>query len=297
MSYLGPLTTQFTPGPGCNSIISGLVWTQTLGDGNTSAYQYHSLGPSDTSACYPAGFETLSAFYSPGICPSGWFSACGWVDAIGSLTETRATCCPLGYACAQAPDPTATWSTLSCTSVAISSVSVTVPDLSNQVSKVTVLSNILINAAAINIRWQRDDFIASKTDTPTSSSTSSSSLTSSSSSSSSASTSPSAATSASESGASSQLDVELGIGIGLGVPLLIAIGVGLWYWRRHSNAKKKQQSNDIPQLVTPWEPPKPPAEMWEQFQPEMQTLSNTHEMVTNNNRHEVTGRSRPIELY
>lgn len=96
MAGLGPLTTTFTPASGCNSVISGIVFTQTLDGGNTTTHKYHSLGLSATSECYPPGFEVNSnAYYSPGICPSGWQSACGRQEAIGgSITETRVTCCP-----------------------------------------------------------------------------------------------------------------------------------------------------------------------------------------------------------
>ncbi|KAI0851899.1 hypothetical protein F5Y00DRAFT_274188 [Daldinia vernicosa] len=293
MSDLGPLTTTFTPASGCNSILSGIVYTQTLQDGNTTTHKYHSLGPSATSECYPPGFEPASGFYSPGICPSGWWSACGTLDAIATLTETRATCCPLGYVCIQKPDPTETWSTLSCSSSAISSVSVTVPDLSNQISKVTVLSGIVIHAAAINIRWQRGDFIASRTNTPTTSATSSlsSSL-----------YQPPApsgteiANEDTETGLSLGAKIGVGVGVGLGGLLLISIAIGIWLWKiRHPEGKEQQRN------MTMRHPPnlgasKTPAELWEQDQQEMQTTSNTHEMATENNRHEITGTPRPAEL-
>lgn len=58
-------------------------------------YKYYSLGRSETEECYPNGFQIKSdAYYSPGVCPSGWEQACGAVGIIGTVTETRATCCP-----------------------------------------------------------------------------------------------------------------------------------------------------------------------------------------------------------
>ncbi|OTB16156.1 hypothetical protein K445DRAFT_317141 [Daldinia sp. EC12] len=290
MTDLGPLTTTFTPASGCNSILSGIVYTQTLPDSNTSTHKYHSLGPSATSECYPPGFEP-AGFYSPGICPSGWWSACGTRDAIATVTETRATCCPLGYVCIQQPDPTETWSTLSCSSSAISSVSVTVPDLSNQLSKVTVLSGIIIHAAAINVRWQRADFIASRTDAPTSSSTFSL---------------PSnnndiggvdaEASGSPETGLSLGAKIGIGVGVGLGGLLLLSIGIGVCLWKINHPEEKEQPSGTIIRYPPNTGAPKTRAELWEQYQQEMQTARNAHEMITENNRHEVTGTPRPAEL-
>ncbi|KAI1471659.1 uncharacterized protein F4812DRAFT_187933 [Daldinia caldariorum] len=301
MTDLGPLTTTFTPASGCNSILSGIVYTQTLPDGNTSTHKYHSLGPSATSECYPPGFEPESGFYSPGICPSGWWSACGTVDAIATVTETRATCCPLGYVCIQQPDPTETWSTLSCSSSAISSVSVTVPDLSNQLSKVTVMSGIIIHAAAINIRWQRGDFIASRTDAPTSSTLASSAFTSSAtfvlpSSSNQTGDEDATTSNAPETGLSLGAKIGIGVGVGLGGLLMLSIGIGIWLWKINHPEEREQQGDTIINYPSDPGAPKTRAELWEQYQQEMQTASNTHELVTENNRHEITGMSQPVEL-
>ncbi|KAI1802319.1 hypothetical protein F4811DRAFT_529877 [Daldinia bambusicola] len=291
MTDLGPLTTTFTPASGCNSILSGIVYTQTLPDGNTSTHKYHSLGPSATSECYPPGFEPESAYYSPGICPSGWWSACGTLDAIATVTETRATCCPLGYVCIQQPDPTETWSTLSCSSSAISSVSVTVPDLSNQLSKVTVLSGIIIHAAAINIRWQRGDFIASRTDAPTSSATFVPSLSSSETISEGA-----GASNPPETGLSLGAKIGIGVGVGLGGLLLVSIGIGVCLWKINHPEEREQQGDAITNYPANPGGRKTRAELWEQYQQEMQTASNAHELVTENNRHEILGTPRPAEL-
>ncbi|KAI8960891.1 hypothetical protein F5Y11DRAFT_328420 [Daldinia sp. FL1419] len=290
MPNLGPLTTTFTPASGCNSVLSGIVYTQTLQDGNTSTHKYHSLGPSATSECYPPGFEPVSGFYSPGICPSGWYSACGTLDAIATLTETRATCCPLGYVCIQKPDPTETWSTLSCSSSAISSVSVTVPDVSNQFSKVTVLSGIIIHAAAIQVRWQRSDFIASRTDAPTSSATLLPSLPNGSW------TGNQDADSQPQAGLSLGAKIGIGVGVGLGGLLLLSFGIGFCLWKINHPEEKDQQGSVGVRHSPNIAGRKTPAETWEQYQQEMQTVSNTHQMETDDNRHEITGVSGPVEL-
>lgn len=195
--------------------------------------------------------------------------------------------------CIQKPDPTETWSTLSCSSSAISSVSVTVPDLSNQISKVTVLSGIIIHAAAINVRWQRSDFIASRTDAPASSATSSlpSSL--------SQPPIPSGTETDdedTETGLSLAAKIGIGVGVGLGGLLLISIAIGIWLWEMHHPEEKVQQRNMTINRTPNPGAQKTPAELWEQYQQEMQTASNTHEMATENNRHEITGTPRPAEL-
>ncbi|KAI0383215.1 hypothetical protein F5Y04DRAFT_30831 [Hypomontagnella monticulosa] len=305
---LGALTATFTPAPECNSVVSGVVYTQTLDDGNTTTYKYHTLGPSETSKCYPPGFAPTDAFYSPAICPSGWSAGCNSIDFIGSLTETRAICCPLGYTCNTDPETAGTWSTLSCSSVCETPISVTVPDVSNQQYKVTVLSHILINAAAVNIRWQRDDFIASSTSLPTSSPTSSTtspttSPTTSSSSSptpvSSASTtnsSPIVTDTSNPSGTQSSLAIGLGVGLGSLLLIVLVAGFVSWWWWRRRTTTKGQGPTNAPMVEPERNTKQPPAELWEQFQQEMQTSSNTHEMFTASNTHEAMGVSLPAEL-
>ncbi|XXG97492.1 hypothetical protein Hte_003796 [Hypoxylon texense] len=305
MAGLGPLTTTFTPASGCNSVISGIVFTQTLDDGNTTTHKYHSLGLSATSECYPPAFEVNSnAYYSPGICPSGWRSACGTLEAIGgSVTETRVTCCPTGYRCIDAPNPTETWSTLSCSSSAISAVSVTVPDNSNQYYKVTVLDGPVIHAAAVEVRWQRSDFIAPSTQVPSSSSISSTATTSPPVSSSSAiapeatsNASPERTPNASPDNSSLPTGAKVGIGVGAGCLVLILLAIGLWWWKRGKAKKASLTAKDGDPRDMNQDRTKTPAEMWEQYQQELYTSSNTAEMVTESNRHEFTGESRPVEL-
>lgn len=75
------LTTTFTPPPECLSDV----------------YRYNAnqlLGPM-TSDCYPPGWNNAtSTFWSPGICPSGYTTACIAANTVNTFTETIATCCP-----------------------------------------------------------------------------------------------------------------------------------------------------------------------------------------------------------
>ncbi len=90
MTNLGPLTTTFSPiGPDCSSTFEGSL-------GNNRWLQYGVPG-NPSSACLPSNFNNnVGYFYSPGLCPSGYTSACtGWVSATTGFTwETETTCCP-----------------------------------------------------------------------------------------------------------------------------------------------------------------------------------------------------------
>ena len=92
------LTTIFTPPAGCldpNNIID--VWTTVCNYGPASC-EYQLLGqpPDSPKTCMPPSYNPSgNNYYSPGLCPSGYVTACSSVNSIGSLTETVATCCPL----------------------------------------------------------------------------------------------------------------------------------------------------------------------------------------------------------
>ena len=71
----------FTPPPECLS--------------NTYRYGHNQLVGPMTSTCYPSGWTNASTtYYSPGVCPSGYTTACITGNTAGSVTETVATCCP-----------------------------------------------------------------------------------------------------------------------------------------------------------------------------------------------------------
>jgi hypothetical protein len=93
---VGNLTTIFTPAPSCLTDIyrfnASYIYTE---DGQVQTFQYTALGPTSTSACVPSGFAPTAAYYSPGICPSGYVQACSSVVTSGSTAETQATCCPM----------------------------------------------------------------------------------------------------------------------------------------------------------------------------------------------------------
>ena len=83
-----PLTTIYTPPSSCNTILTydgGTVWRGQL----------NSVGDLD---CYPPNYSLAwDYYYSPGACPSGWYSASSLTGS-GALVfnpaETNAICCP-----------------------------------------------------------------------------------------------------------------------------------------------------------------------------------------------------------
>ncbi len=96
---LGPLTKAFTPPASC---LTGLFEITSVGQ-----FDYFQSGALTTGSCFPPGYkEARSNFFSPGVCPQGFTSACSSLNIIGSLTETAVTCCP-SYVAVPTPCQTA----------------------------------------------------------------------------------------------------------------------------------------------------------------------------------------------
>jgi hypothetical protein len=144
-----PLTTTFTPSPSC---LSDYYWIGS----------FISLGPPSTTACLPSGWQLTSQHFSPGQCPSGYVIACSTSIALGSLTETQATCCPSSYSC-QTGDSWPWFSTEPCArsfdAFPIAST-LSITTMVNGVTTVSpsVLTHGGVNAYGISIRWQSTDF-------------------------------------------------------------------------------------------------------------------------------------------
>jgi hypothetical protein len=85
---LGALTTVFTPPSSCLAS-SALWWIYT----GYNVYQLQ--GPPDLQNCFPPSYVPNStAYYSPGVCPSGYTTACTSFNTVGTVTDTLYTCCP-----------------------------------------------------------------------------------------------------------------------------------------------------------------------------------------------------------
>ncbi|KAI0542821.1 hypothetical protein GGR58DRAFT_172174 [Xylaria digitata] len=306
---LGVLTTTFKPAPNCDSFVSGLIYTQTLttnGTTTTSEYKYHTLGLNNTSLCYPPYYHVGTQFYySPAMCPSGWYPACGNFGS-GTVPETRATCCPSGYGCIDPSQQTETWSTLSCISYAQSSIYVTVPDDAYQVWSRVVQIQPIINAAAVNVRWQATDFATTTSPSTSAPSSSPSSLSPASSTSFTTSSPTKSPTTSNTSipippvqGLSTGAKIGIGVGIGGGaLGFLLASALYFLLARRNKRQKVGEKSGDIPTSTDNNDSPsllKPevPAEVWALHQAELQTANNTHEMGTPSNIHEINSSTTP----
>lgn len=92
------LTTTFTPASSCTNYhmlpYAASGFACMVGD-QSSPCQYLHLGPSTTDGCLPSDWSTgTDAYYSPGVCPTGYTEACSNLVSVGTVTETRATCCP-----------------------------------------------------------------------------------------------------------------------------------------------------------------------------------------------------------
>ncbi|KAN0075868.1 hypothetical protein V8E54_007138 [Elaphomyces granulatus] len=93
---LEALTTTFTPARSClgDSNIWQLPYLQAV---------YYLQGPPSISysGCLPPSYRGSEfTFYYPGICPSGYTSACTSVKSLGTYTVTVQICCPTsGFQC------------------------------------------------------------------------------------------------------------------------------------------------------------------------------------------------------
>ena len=106
MSHIGELTSTFTPPSDCGEqryyrFNQEQEEEITLSDGEvsitTNTRNWEALGPTDIAECYPDGFDPSDreAYYSPGVCPSGYAPACSQEPgAFDDVRETTVTCCP-----------------------------------------------------------------------------------------------------------------------------------------------------------------------------------------------------------
>ncbi|KAN0104895.1 hypothetical protein V8E51_010640 [Hyaloscypha variabilis] len=166
---VGSLTTTFTPPTSCLTSFSTTEWSTVA-----TGVGFFFAGPFlTTSGCMPPNFQfTSTAYYSPGVCPDGYTSACTSLSSIGTVSETIVTCCPTSYACNSAPDLAAyPWQyTFGCQSL------ITAEDIFTSVvvvsGSVTLSSGPMtddagaVNALSVQVRYQATDF-QSSTSTPT----------------------------------------------------------------------------------------------------------------------------------
>jgi len=96
---LGPLTTLFTPASGCLETVTSVT---PIADSIDGPLWVGAIANTIDPKCYPPSYRTDYVF-SPGICPSGWTSACspqaGGQSQVFPPSVTAAQCCPSGFSC------------------------------------------------------------------------------------------------------------------------------------------------------------------------------------------------------
>ncbi|KAK6082910.1 formamidopyrimidine-DNA glycosylase domain-containing protein [Seiridium cupressi] len=145
-----PLTTTFTPPPDCTGGAVGVLRA------NSGSSYFLTAGPG-ASSCFPSGkIPGYTEYYSPGLCPHGFTAACLTSSPLpqGNGIETVATCCPTAIL-----DPNVVSS--------LSRLSAKSSDVSGRVT----LTSPIINAIAVQVRYQSTDSAILGFATPTSSNT------------------------------------------------------------------------------------------------------------------------------
>ncbi|KAK0900572.1 hypothetical protein LTR02_009116 [Friedmanniomyces endolithicus] len=209
------MTATFTPPPDCLSDVYLYGGDQLLG--------------AQTPSCFPPDWSSLTTvFYSPGVCPSGYWTACSSVVTAETIIETHATCCLSvahgQFQCqssGQATTPLMCVSTLSGQTWVVTQMGVDNVATATQ----TGVMGGDINAYGVQIRWQSiDRNPVTQTVVPTFTSTSMP---------------PASATSPTSKPADLSIGAEAGIGVGVALAVLLIIVLGVWMLlqrkRRHTS--------------------------------------------------------------
>ncbi|MCJ1356986.1 MAG: hypothetical protein MMC33_006982 [Icmadophila ericetorum] len=182
-----------------------------------------------TAACYPQGWtNTSTAFYSPGICPSGYTTACITANTAGTVTETIATCCPRSFDCAATNDFLGCHSSISGGQAQL--ITVVAGDFSSIATTETEIIGGYLNAYGVQIRFQATDLVPITTTISRATPSSSPGAT----------PTPPVSTPTSTPAPSSGLSTGAEAGIGVGAAIAICIGlVLLWLgWRQRVKRRR-----------------------------------------------------------
>ncbi|KAH7376704.1 hypothetical protein B0T11DRAFT_23508 [Plectosphaerella cucumerina] len=99
MTNIGPLTTVYTPPASCTRSTGWYKsFETTVNDaGETEAVYFDYRGPISIDDCLPPGFNAETRdYYSPGVCPSAYTSACSRPGDFANPSLTKVICCPSG---------------------------------------------------------------------------------------------------------------------------------------------------------------------------------------------------------
>ncbi|KAH8901520.1 hypothetical protein GQ53DRAFT_757144 [Thozetella sp. PMI_491] len=250
------LTSTFVPSTSCTVNIYNILdeKAQCVAGTVAAGCYYYQLGVStSTSDCFPSGWEpTSTAYFSPGICPSGYTTACSSVVSSGAATETRATCCPKGYSCQTGTDWP--WFSTDLCEYKVPST-VTFQYTTSIVGQGVVTTSHAgggqqaINAFGVQIRWQSTDFVSTTSTASTSASTGSSNSPAQTQTSGAQSDAPSSAPAAASDGLPTGAKAGIGVGVALVVLLLLA-GVALLWRRRRSQKAAALPANPMYEAPT-----------------------------------------------
>ena len=94
-SPIFPLTTIFTPSPRCFSDLALFTFfgSSSYAIANVTDFVNCCFGLQSATTCLPIRW-TFADYFSPGICPHGYTTACSSTNVVGTVSETIATCCP-----------------------------------------------------------------------------------------------------------------------------------------------------------------------------------------------------------
>ncbi|KAH8422396.1 uncharacterized protein LDX57_000151 [Aspergillus melleus] len=248
------LTTTFTPASSCTNyhmlLYEASGFACMVGD-QSSPCQYLHLGPSTTDGCLPSDWSTgTDAYYSPGVCPTGYTEACSNLVSVGTVTETRATCCPSSYIC-QTDTYWPWYDNNKCTRIVDTTEVYTymTDDPDDGLITTTSKDKYGANAYAVMIRYQSADHLPPTTSATTTAATASPTSTTSQ---------TQSATSSPDSGTlSTGAKAGIGVGVAAGVILLV-VGTAIWFFRRRrGNAAAVSDTNGTENPVQPSQYDKP----------------------------------------
>ncbi|OBT58659.1 hypothetical protein VE04_01091 [Pseudogymnoascus sp. 24MN13] len=240
LTLLGPLTTIFTPPATCHdltvlsisTVYSTVVTvTKTISDGSAvSVYTVPTITTSTTAylekydyvldgSCYPEGYTTYSAYYSPGRCPAAWEG----VVTTAQNSETTIQCCPTSF----------TFSAELCRSSVTESTTTSVVLYKNELRvdptpTASYIPDEMVWATGIVVR-DRDGDCATTTESKSSSDTNSVAAP--------TSTSTPSDTSSSESNSGLPLGGKIGLGLGIPVAVIIPAILAFLLFRRRRAAR------------------------------------------------------------
>ncbi|KKZ62025.1 hypothetical protein EMCG_03487 [[Emmonsia] crescens] len=243
------LTTRFPPPASCLNDAYEVHSLQTVpGSERVLEKIYHELGPRSAD-CFPSGgylpWEVdqvaKNAFYSPAVCPSGYLICSSDENSIGTLTETRATCCPNGFSCNN--QSLFYFSDKMCT-LASHGRTLTFTVTSNGTALTKTNSGAwALNAYGISIRWMSSDFAPATTTTSqeaTETATTSREATETSTTSRETTPMPTASPSTTSPGLSA--GAKAGIGIGVAAVALLLVVMGWLLYNALQKRKDKQEA-------------------------------------------------------